>query len=638
MDKNKDNTFDVPAADIQDKITVLMGLPPEEAAARLDKQAPPRRVVSGNPPVAPTSESSLPDEPVKDTQQVKPVIADVQADDAIVDEIIANEKTNQSNDLEKSNEDYLITSRPKKGIKKLFSQWWHNRLLRNLTILILFAVIIFIIAIPSTRYKVLNGLGVRASLSVKVIDTVNGRPIKNVAVSIGETSTKTDQEGVAQLNNVPLGDATLVMQKRSFKEESVPITVGWGSNPFDAPIELVPTGTTFSFKITDWLSGTPLQNVEVSDGESIALSDEAGIAKLTVEPTDADIVVTTNNNGYRAEAATLPADTVEDTAITLVPSKKDVFISKRNGVYDVYGRYVDGRDEQVLLAGTGSEQIDTHVLSHPYNGIAALVSSRAGNRSDDGNMLSDVYIISTDTKQAEKIEGSSSERIRLIGWSGDSLMYVSSNVGVTAAENKQKLFAYNTKEKSTNELVSASYFTDVRVINDAIYYVLPKSDGTQSGGLTKISSSGKDKSVVLAKEVWGVYRSSKDTLQISAAGDEWYEVSLADSKVTKLEGAPPLVQNRVYSTNTSSTQSAWIEERDGKASLIVVDKNTNNQKELFKQAGMTYPIQWLNDSALLYTVSGPQETATYVVSTINGTAKRVGDVTVSVYNDNQYYY
>ncbi|MEZ6331371.1 MAG: hypothetical protein R3B12_05235 [Candidatus Saccharimonadales bacterium] len=39
MDKNKDNTFDVPAAEIQDKITLLMGLPPEEATARLDKNS-----------------------------------------------------------------------------------------------------------------------------------------------------------------------------------------------------------------------------------------------------------------------------------------------------------------------------------------------------------------------------------------------------------------------------------------------------------------------------------------------------------------------------------------------------------------------------------------------------------------------
>ena len=188
------------------------------------------------------------------------------------------------------------------------------------------------------------------------------------------------------------------------------------------------------------------------------------------------------------------------------------------------------------------------------------------------------------------------------------------------------------------ELAAVSYFTDARVINDSVYYVVPKSDGTQSGGITKVSSSGKEKSVILAKEVWGVYRSSKDTLQISAAGDEWYEITLTDNKVTKLEGAPPLAQNKLYITNPTLTQSAWLEERDGKASLIVVDKGTNNQKEIIKQAGMVYPVQWLNDSVLLYTVSSPQETANYVVSTINGVSKRVGDVTVSVYNDNQYYY
>jgi len=639
MDKNKDNTFDVPAADIQDKITLLMGLPPEEAAARLDKQTPPRRVVGSNPTVSiqKSTESVVDNTPEPVAQ--KAAIIDVNTDDAAVDEIIADEKNTQQTDTDSDkDDDYLISQRPKKGIRRLLSNWWHNKLFRNMTLLIILAGIVLAIALPVSRYAILNAIGVRSALSVQIVDAVSGRPIKNVTVTIDEVTTKTDDKGQAQLEGLRLGDAAISLQKRSFKEEVVPVTVGWGSNPFDAPIELIPTGTTFTFKITDWLSATPLQNVEVSDGESIAVSDASGVAKLTLEPTDADIEITTKYDGYRSETTTIPVDTLEDQQIALVPSKRDIFISKRNGVYDIYSRYVDGSEEVVLLPGTGSEQIDTHILNHPTQPITAIVSSRAANRSANGTMLSDIYLVNTDSKQVEKIENTSSERLRLIGWAGDTLLYVSSSVGVAASDNRHKVIAYNSATKSSTEIASANYFSDVRLINDSVYYVIPSSDGSQSGGLTKTAITGKDKSILLAKTIWSVHRSSVDTLQVSTDGDEWYEINLAQNKVTKLDGAPAIVQNRLYIKNASTGASAWLEDRDGKSALIVVDKETNNQKEVIKQAGMVYPLQWLNTTTLLYSISNSQETANYVVSTLNGKSKRIGDVTVSVYGDNQYYY
>lgn len=642
MDKNKDTIFDVPAADIQDKITLLMGLPPEEASARLDKHAPPKRIGGRKVIIPPTLEEiNAQKQQAAIIKQIDPVIeaqADAEAEDKAVEDILQQEQQTTPQ-LTERKEEFIITPKKPKGIKKMFLWWWHNKLARNLTFFVILTAIVLIAAVPSTRYALLNTAGVRVGMQFQVVDKISGRPIKNVDVIVADVASNTNEDGSVQLSGLPLGETTVTLKKRSFKEEVIPVTIGWGSNPFDAPFELVPTGSTFTFTVTDWLSGQPLQNVEISDGESIALSDANGVAKLTIEPTDADIPVTAVYNTYRTEKVTISADTLQGPAISMVPSKQDVFISKRQGKYDVYARYVDGKNEVALLPGSGSEQADTHLLPHPNEPITALVSSRDGKRNKDGYILSNVYLLYPDTKVVEELAGTSSERIRLIGWSGDVIVFVKTIAGPSAyTGNRQRVVAYDVSDKTLTELAGADYFTDVRVIGDAVYYVLPTSDGSQSKGLTRSSINGKEKRVLLAKNIWAVYRNTQGNFQVSADGDEWFDIAINTGAVTKLEGAPPVPQNRLFITNASNGQVVWLEERDGKVALLVADKDKTDANEIIKQGGITYPVRWLNDTTILYTIANSQETANYVVSTSSKTTKKVGDVTVSVYADNQYYY
>lgn len=144
--------------------------------------------------------------------------------------------------------------------------------------------------------------------------------------------------------------------------------------------------------------------------------------------------------------------------------------------------------------------------------------------------------------------------------------------------------------------------------------------------------------MLLAKNIWAVYRITNDTLQISAEGDEWYELTLENGSIMQLEGAPAVPKNITYTSNPITTDVAWLEERDGKTVLLVSSSNANDSKEITKQSGINYPIRWLNSTTILYTVATAGETADYIVSTTNGQVKKVGDVTLSVYADSQYYY
>ena len=641
MDKNKDNTFDVPAADVQDKITSLMGLPPDEAAAQLDKVTPPQRVVTDSVPTVDRAEVST----IEQNPQVaeKPTLkqVDVASDDAAVDDIIAHEKQssqNMKNDFDVA-ADYSIIKSPKNVKSKNKKRKIFLRIIKISSAMLL-VVLATLLIIPTSRYAVLNFIGLKASMSVTVVDDITGRPIKNVTVRVADVTAQTDTEGVARLESLPIGKTDMIVQKRSFKEIIAPVTIGWGSNPFKTPIELVATGTTYTIKTTDCLSGLPLKGVAISDGDSEAISNDSGEAKLTIEPTETDTKITATLNGYRLETIMVPADTQTIQSVTLVPSQKDVFVTKRNGTYDVYTRYIDGSEETAVLPGTGLEQLDTRVLPSQSLPIAALVSSRAGERSSAGVMQSDVYIISTDTKQVVKVPNTSSDQLRMVGWEGPTLVFVASTMARQTANSTtpaaERLLAFNTVTQSIKELAAAEYIQNPQLSSGAVYYVMTKNQTDNAAGLTKVSIATAEKQALLTKQIWAVYQQNFDTLQVNTEGNEWYEITKSSGKTIIMSGAPPILQTKQYAVSPSGAAVAWVEDRDGKTSILTAGTKDSTQTEIIKQQGVLAPIRWLSDDVILYTVVTPQETAHYVVSTTNGQSKKIGDVSVSPYASNGY--
>src|SRR5690606_15271214 len=96
-------------------------------------------------------------------------------------------------------------------------------------------------------------------------------------------------------------------------------------------------------------------------------------------------------------------------AYTLTPTGKIYFLSKRTGKVDVMKCNLDGTDQAVVLAGTGSEdQDDTQLLASTDWKYLALKSRREGKYSK-------IYIINTqDDKLITADEGEAS--FQSYGW------------------------------------------------------------------------------------------------------------------------------------------------------------------------------------------------------------------------------
>lgn len=672
----KDQTPPQPEPEINQEIKEIMGPPPEEAEPQGVAYKEPEDSSSAptGPPEVESEASHDTDaitiaEPDSNAKQEPSEVSDVAAEinkqfveqvesvpdtetvdqtdtlsdpsyDAAVSDIVVKE----SDDLLAAEDAKTIEPAPAKKtsrIARFFSTFWHSKRAKKIVAAVVIVGIVGLMVVPTTRYAILNTLGVRAGLSLKVVDSKSGIPIKNVEVSAGGQTGATDDNGSVSLSNVLLGKTQLVLAKRSFATTSQPIVIGWGSNPYTDPFQMTPTGSSYNFIVTDWLSDKPIAKAEVSDGESTAVTDDSGKATLIVQPTDKDLVLTIKAPDYRTQSITIATTDTSEKAVSLVAGKPEVFVSKRSGKFDVYKRDVDGTNETVLLPGNGNEQDPLGLLVHPDATVAAFVSSREGKRDVNGYLLSNLYMIDIAAKSVTKVPGTESAQIQLIDWVEDKLIFVKVAAGQSAATaGRQRIASYDYKQEKQTEIAAANYFNDIEVLKGKVYYA-PSSAGSVIGDaaqLFRANTDGSAKATLLNKEVWTTYRVTYDKLQANAADNKWYEQNLGESKMNVMSGAPATPTHRIYVDAPNGEKTVWIDDRDGKGVLILQDLKASGDKVVLSKGGLGYPVRWLSDKHILVRVSNSQETADYVINLDGGEAQKIGDVTNTSPVNRWYYY
>lgn len=524
-------------------------------------------------------------------------------------------------------------------IAGIFGLWWHNKLARYVTLLVLLGLVGAAAATPVTRYYILNTVGVRGGASVTVIDQTTRQPLKDVQVRLANQTVKTDQNGKATLANVKLGKTQLVLEKYAFAPINQQVTVGWGSNPYGS-YNLTPVGTQYTIKVTDYISGLPLAKVQAAAGQADAQTDESGTLKLALEPgaSTTTITVTLSADGYREESLTLDLTKNQETTVTMVPASKAVYVSKRNGTYDVYSKYVDGKDEQKVLAGTGNEQ-SSIVLVPSSDGLAgALVSTRDEERNADGYLLSTLTVMNLADNTTKTV--THSEQVFIVGWTGTRLVYVQTAAGTSAANpNRQRLMSYDYKTGDNHQVASTNYFNDVIVTHGKIYYA--PSSTYQANGVAvnffSINPDGSSKQTVLAKETWSAFRTGYDEMILSIANQEWYSFTIG-STPTKLAGPTGNLVSRVYVDSPDDKHSVWIDTRDGKGVLLSYDVDTKKESTVQTIRALSAPVYWLNNNTVVYRISDKNETADYAVNINGGDPHKISDVTATAGTDRWYAY
>lgn len=527
---------------------------------------------------------------------------------------LEDKKTDEAvDDIIRSESDELLEARdeatPHIKPTEQKPRWWRRKWLKWLLVLLLLAGISVMI-VPTTRYWILNTAGVRASASVAVIDETTGQPLKNVTVTIGNSQAKTGSDGKAKVERIKLGDNELKLERIAFASLERKLVIGWGSNPLGT-IELDPVGAQYTLVVRDFLANKPIEGAEASSGQAAALSDKDGKIVLTLEKSDgSDVMAKVSAPGYRTEQVTLSADTAVPNNVVLVPSTKEVFVSKESGKYDVYTIDIDGKNKKVLLAGTGLETGNIGLSVSPDGERAALISTRDNVRAADGKLLNTLTLI--DVANGETWGLDRGEQIQLMDWIGNRIVYqIVANVAADAAD-RQRIVSYDTKAQSRALIASANQIRSAASAQGVIYYAT-------TDNYYKVNPDGAHKQSVLNKEVWVSYRTNFNELNLQTS-EGWYRLNLKTGAAAQV-AEPSSYASRTFVTNNAAQQGLWID----KNSLQVYTVDTDKTAVLHSQDGLAYPVRWLTDTVAIFRVTG-QEVADYVVSTQGGAARKITGV------------
>lgn len=671
--KNNDNNIDS-FDDIQAQITELMGPPPLQTTSSTDngnstkvtkKAKPPKEEIEPQAKVIKKNQKKIVEsEPVVNNDSLDKAMTIGQAEDIAkdkkqekaeedyieingekTDSIYSPKVTHAIEDIE-SREDRLYeepqfqdeTKIDLKNKKQKFtlSVLWKNKKLRNILLVIFGLILVGLALVPATRYFLLNTVGVRSTVSLKVLDSKSLQPVNDAEVSINGAAGNTNTQGAVIISEVKLGKGQLVVKKRSFATIQDSITIGWGSNPIEEPFHIDPTGTKYSFILKDFLSNKPVEGAKISTADSTAITNKNGLAELKTEPTDKILNIKIEATDYKATEIKIEATDNTTKTFSLVAAQPNVYISNHNGKYDLYMRSVDGKNGTVILPGNGNEVASSlSVLTKPKSNKVAFVSSRDGTKNKDGYLLSNLYIVDTDKKTVSKINGTLSEKIQLIGWSGDRLLFVKISAGPSAAQDgRQRLISYNLSEDKWQELARSDSFNDLILINDKLYY----ANNGPSAKLYKINIDGSEKKPIIDKEVWAIRQLDNQSLMINTSDKKWFKFNLNDSKLTEsLISTEQIQANKQFANSPDSKNVAYIDSRDGKDVLIIKPTAGGSEKVAVKQ-GLDYPLVWINDKYIIVRVHNYSETASYVLNADGGQLTKIGDETETAQTGRWYYF
>jgi len=512
----------------------------------------------------------------------------------------------------------------KDKLRNFFRTWWQNPAARWSTVGAVLVLLMAAAVWPTSRYFALNLVGVRSGASLRVVDGATDLPLKNVSVSLGNATTKTDENGEVKFSFLKLGKQQLKVERVAFAPVQKTIVLGWGSNPL-GDLELKATGAQYVFEVTDYLSGKPVKAEATSD-EASAYADKNGKIILSVEdPKTETLTVKIEADEYRTENLTFAAATKDVFSVKAVPAQPVVYVTKQSGKYDVYKMDVDGKNKDLVLAGTGRERQAMSVAASPDGSQVAVVSSRGTKRDKDGYLLDSLTLVDLKDMKSKVIDDA--QNIRLIDWRGKRLVYTATYAAPSAAiGDRQRIIAYNTEDEARAVLANSDYFNGMLSDEGYIYYAIANSDPKQASSLSRIKIDGSGKQVLLNKQVWTIQRSDRKQLHIQTP-EGWYVYTLGSGKPEKGDPPAETYSERQYFNDHTGKRVAWVENRDGKGVLLIHEENATKDKLIVSASGVTGPVRWLSSTTLQYRVNNSNETAEYVKNIQDGEAKKMTDAT-----------
>lgn len=521
-----------------------------------------------------------------------------------------------------------VASGPKGRLRGLWQWALAHRQFSIPAVAALLLVLVF--ALPLSRYAVL-GLFLKQEFAVLVLDSQTNKPVSSATVVVAGVSATTDGEGLAKAK-VPVGKTQLSINKQYYRSFSTLVTVKVGKAATPFRITLEATGRVVPVEITNRINGKQLAGMTIKADKTEAKTDEKGQATLVVPADVKEVKATVSGNGYNTAEVTVKVTTQEDRANNFVvtPSGKVYFLSNQSGNIDVVKSDLDGKNRQIVLAGTGKENKGETVLLATRDWKYLALQSRR-----DGGDNPKLFLISTSDDSVTTMDEGDA-RFTLTGWEGHRFLFVVNRNKVedwTAKKQALKSYDADAKKLTTIDQTVAEgsnafdytkeYFSTVYVLAGRVLYAKSwygsyySSVSNKQVALVSVNPDGSDKKTIKTFSPNPSTQTSFLELATLPYGpDELYLnwqnqfFEYEDGKVVSL---PSMTADAFYSSeyatylaSPSGKQTFWSQGRDGKLAFMTGTASAEDEKKITTLGTDYQTYGWFTDDYLLVSKNGSE--------------------------------
>lgn len=548
---------------------------------------------------------------------------------AKVDDIEIDEVAIADEYLEQDDKKLEQAKKEAKKKAKLLRTPEEKKKLRRKKILIFAAVFVVLLgvllAIPFTRWPILNIVGFRSTLTVRVVDESSGKPVSRAMVRVADREfSLADTNGAISFADLELGKQRIEVQRIGYGNKSLKVTNGLRTT--NAKLLMTVIGIKLDVDVKDWLSGKAIEGAEVTYKDASAVSDKTGRASIVIPPQNEQTVrLDIQAPGYLNKAVKTDV-TVESRELSMVSAQKNYFMSKRDGTFDLFSSNLDGTNQQKIIQATGKE--DERFLQFSIdrtNSWGLLVATREGAIIND-RVVAGIYTIDLKNATLKKIDEGTD--VQLLGWGDDSVSYQvsSANLGYDDP-GLTKIINYNPKTQKKKDLAQTNYFALSVAAQNKVFYAKydPYRELTDSALTSVDVGSGRSRTYLEGSLLRYASRPTYDAIKVVDTNGASYEVQVESGRVKPVDRTP--LDTVDFARSPSGQTIAWTDSRDGQGALLQKNLQSNEQSVLLKIGGLTNPIRFVSDDLIITRVITSQETADYVVSLSTGRSSKIVDVT-----------
>jgi hypothetical protein len=465
---------------------------------------------------------------------------------------------------------------------------------------------------PASRYWAFNLVGLRASASLLVVDSVSRTPIDSAKISVGGTEFVTDKNGRANLSNVKLGPSDLNVSRLAYAPLNRSVTIDLGNNKF-GQISLDPVVVDYKVNIKNAISQQPITGVMVKFLDQTVKSDLSGQAILPLKGQQADnLEAELSKTGFNDKTVTLNSKNAGAVNVQLVPEGRDYYIGSTGGDQGVVSVNLDGSDPKLAFSANKADISTSNLSVSPSAQFIAIVGT-------NGNGDKSLVIVNTATGSYQFL--ARGDDIKFYGWLGGNVVYA-----IGSKCSSDMCYRLNLTDVNNGSGWEPSGFAmpdAVVIVGDEVAFATAQNQNNSTAVVYLANGDGTFEQEIAGGKISKIERVSTNDILISASSGQ----RLFDMASRTFVGSDSIdtESSRQFIDGTSNAMVAWVSQKSGQYNLMV-QSGTGQPKSDFLGTNQLTPLRFIGEDYLIFKQQGDSGFGDYIYSIASGKTSKIIDL------------